>query len=314
MTIALVTGGIGYVGRELVRQLIEAGTAEVHVVDTLACGEHRLDSMETTRFTLHPADIRDPSAIAAVMDTVKPDIIYHLAAIHYIPLCETDPGNAIGVNVAGTVNLLDAAPKGVRFVFASTAAVYAPDENPHVERDEARGPIDIYGITKLQGEEYVRYYHSIGKIDGVIVRLFNVVGPGETNPHLVPAIIRQLSDGATDIQLGNLHPRRDYIDVADVARGFQVLGAVSSADEGPVICNLGTGRTHAVVDVVTLIATAAGIEIHVTQDAARMRAVDRPMLRASTDRLQHLTGWKPEVTLAQSMARAWDTRTEDRLT
>jgi UDP-glucose 4-epimerase len=310
----VVTGGVGYVGRELVRQLGEAGGSDIHVIDTLACGEHRLAAMDHSKFTLHRIDIRDAEAIKAAMQKIDPQVIYHLAAIHYIPACEAAPGNAVGVNVQGTVNLLDAAPKGARFVFASTAAVYSPSDEAHVETDIGSGPVDIYGITKLHGEAFLRYYHGLGKVDGVIVRLFNVVGPGETNPHLVPAIIAQLMKGETDLRLGNLFPHRDYVDVADVARGFRALaGATAAREAAPLVSNLGTGRTSEVGEVVRLIAVASGLDATITQDPARMRAVDRPMLKASTDKLERLTGWRPQTTVETSMKRAWASRVEDAL-
>lgn len=309
----VITGGLGYVGHELVRQLAAKGGSELHVIDNLDSGGQRLQMVPLDAFQLHVVDIRDREAVARTLAKIQPDIVYHLAAIHFIPLCESDPGNAVAVNVSGTVNVLDAMPKGARFVFASTAAVYAPEDDAHTEGKSVERPMDIYGWTKYHGEHFVRYYHETGKIDGAIVRLFNVVGSGETNPHLAPAIIEQLDQGVTSVKLGNLFPHRDYIDVADAAQGFQRLGAAKADGDGPLLSNLGTGRSREVGDVVKLIAKAAGIDIQIEQDASRVRAVDRPMLKASTDRLQSLTGWVPAIELDQSMANAWATRAEDRL-
>jgi len=308
----IVTGGVGYVGRELVRQLSAVSGHELHVVDNLASGEHRLAFMDRDRFRLHVADIRDAEAMRRILGEIAPDLVYHLAAIHYIPQCDREPGNAVAVNVAGTVNLLDAMPRGARFVFASTAAVYAPEADAHDEDRSAVGPMDVYGWTKLHGEQFVRLYTEARSIQGVIVRLFNVVGPGETNPHLAPAIIAQLAEGASRVKLGNLFPHRDYIDVADAAEGFRRIAA-SAISKAPLCCNLGTGRTHAVRDMVATIAQAAGLDLAIEQDETRVRAVDRPMLKASTRRLEQLTGWRPGITLEESMRRAWATRREDRL-
>jgi UDP-glucose 4-epimerase len=311
-TSILVTGGLGYVGRELVRQLLDSGARQLHVLDNLASGEHRLQAMQTDRFTLHRVDVRDRAGVAAVMRDVVPDVIFHLAAVHYIPACEAAPGDAVGINVAGTVNLLDAAPRQATFVFASTAAVYVPRDSAHLE-SEATGPVDIYGFTKLQGEQFVRYYAAQGKVRGRIVRLFNVVGPGETNPHLVPAIIRQLGSGVRRVQLGNLFPRRDYIDVADAASGFQRIAQAGAPDDALLVSNLGTGVTHAVGDAVAQIAHAAGLPLEIEQDPARVRAVDRPLLQASTQTLRALTGWVPAMSFEQSMQRAWQARMADGL-
>jgi len=309
-----VTGGVGYVGRELVRQLIQAEPdASIHVIDNLESGERRLESMADDRFTLHRVDIRDRAAVRDAMAVIRPDVIYHLAAVHFIPFCEADPGDAVSRNVAGTANLLDACPPGTQFVLASTAAVYAPEDRAHVEDSSVIAPMDVYGWTKLHAEQFVRYYHDAAKVNGVIVRLFNVVGSGETNPHLAPAIIEQLDGGAATVKLGNLHPFRDYLDVNDAAEGFRRIAAAGGRGRDVIVCNLGTGRKHAVRDMVELIAEAAGRELVIEQEPSRVRAVDRPTLWASTDRLQELTGWRPQITLAQSMAKAWATRKDDRL-
>ncbi|MFM9977258.1 MAG: NAD-dependent epimerase/dehydratase family protein [Sphingomonadaceae bacterium] len=314
MTAIAVTGGVGYVGRELVRQLAASRPdATLHVIDNLDCGEHRLAAMETGNFALHRIDIRNREATRQTLAAIRPELLYHLAAVHFIPFCERDPADAVARNVAGTVNLLDAMPTGARFVFASTAAVYAPEDDAHVEDSSVIQPMDIYGWTKLHGEQFVRYYHDSGQIRGAVVRLFNVVGSGETNPHLAPAIIEQLDDGNTRVKLGNLFPHRDYIDVSDAAEGFRRIGDAIGKDGALTLSNLGTGQSHAVGDMVQRIADAAGITIDIEQDETRVRAVDRPMLKASTTRLNALTGWTPTISLAEAMRKAWATRKEDRL-
>src|ERR1700681_2814723 len=129
----LVTGGAGYVGRALVERLSRDPNAELHVLDNLASGEHRLRGMDIARMTLHRVDLRDSAAVAALLRTVSPSLVFHLAAVHYIPACEAAPGDAVSINVAGTVNLLHSLVNRPKFVFASTAAVYSPSERPHLE-------------------------------------------------------------------------------------------------------------------------------------------------------------------------------------
>ena len=179
----LVAGGAGFVGRRLVRALRDEH--EVCVLDLLKFG-NRFSADDNANITLEKVDIRDPHSVAAVMERFRPEIVVHLAAIHFIPECEGDPLHAEDVNVLGTINLLRACPDGTRFVFASSGAVYRPDEVPHDELRSAVEPADVYGFTKLHAEHYVRYFVRQRSLSGAIVRLFNVIGPGETSPHLLP--------------------------------------------------------------------------------------------------------------------------------
>jgi len=308
----LVTGGAGYVGRELVRQLIVEGNEKVHVLDNLASGEHRLDSMDLSRIELHRLDIRDVPGVRSLMESLHPDVVYHLAAVHYIPACEASPAEAASINLAGTVNLLSSLSARTRFVFASTAAVYAPGDEAATEAAENLGPVDVYGFTKLHAEQFLEHFHRQGNVDGVIVRLFNVIGPGETNPHLVPAIIGQIGRGERQVRLGNLFPRRDYLDVRDAAEGFRRLArARRHGTETPLISNLGTGKSHAVGEVVEAIGAAAGVALEILQDPERMRKNDRPMLCASTATLSAVTGWSPQTAMADTLRAAWNSRVAD---
>lgn len=300
----MVTGGAGFVGRELVRAL--GPKADVLVADLLRYGTPDWLTREDAGFDFQRVDIRDPAATRTLIEEFRPDVIVHLAAIHYIPECDTDPANAVSTNVSGTVNLLASCPPGVRFVFASSGAVYEPDEADHREFESALGPADIYGITKLQGEQYVRAFAADRGIQAVIVRLFNVIGPGETNPHLLPTIVAQLREGPESINLGNTWPKRDYIDVLDAAGGF-AAAALGRNTEG-VNCetvNLGSGQQYSVDEILARMRSVLGLKFEVRQDPARMRAVDRPFLGADISHIAEVFGWRPAYELDETLARTW---------
>jgi UDP-glucose 4-epimerase len=301
----MVTGGAGFVGRELVRFLKER--AEVLVVDLLRYGTPEWLAGEPEGFSFRRVDIRDAAVAKAVIDEFAPDVIVHLAAIHYIPECDNDPANAVATNVTGTVNLLAACAPGTRFVFASSGAVYLPDEAPHREFESVVAPVDVYGYTKQQGEDYLRILATNRGLAGVIVRLFNVIGPGETNPHLLPAIVVQLRDKPEAISLGNTWPKRDYIDVMDAASGFAAAALGASPEPGTCeVVNLGSGQQYSVSEIVDRMRSVLGLEFEVHQDESRMRAVDRPFLGADISRIQEVFGWRPEHQLDETLKRMWD--------
>jgi UDP-glucose 4-epimerase len=300
----LVTGANGFVGRTLCRALYSSHT--VYGVDNLRFGALRFTPEEASRFVFRQADIREAGQVRAVLQEARPDAIIHLAAIHFIPECERDPELAISTNVMGTVGLLAQCPPGCRFVFASSAAVYRPDEQPLVEDRSPLGPIDVYGLTKAHGEQYVRSLARKRGFPAVIVRLFNVVGPGETNPHVVPQIVAQLQAGRSTLKLGSMLPRRDFIHVADAASGFAAAatcGEVSSGDA--VTVNLGTGKAHSVSDVVDLLAEISARRITVELDESRLRAVDNPFVASDTSRMRAVFGWTPRYDLRAALEDTW---------
>lgn len=292
----LVTGGAGFIGSHVLDALDERGATPV-VVDDLFAGR-REHVPEEMRF--YDRDVRS-DAFADTVREVAPDAIVHLAAIHHIPYCNDNPEEAFEVNTMGTRTLLEAARDVEdlqQVVFASTAAVYAPDDEPHEETDRP-GPIDIYGRTKLVGEDLAELFHRQTGVPATSARLFNVYGTRETNEHLIPAILDQLRDGARAIELGNLAPARDFVHVTDVAEALVAL--LTEFDEGYRAYNVGTGTEHTVREVVEHTAEALGEPIDVTQAAERVRESDRPHLRPSTERIEDEVGWTAEVEFTEGL-------------
>ena len=300
----LITGGNGYVGRRVTQMLSDDQT--VCVVDNLRYGDWRFSAAARERLKLETADIRDAAAMADIMDRFVPNVIVHLAAVHYIPECERDPLLAVSTNVLGTLNLLLTCPEGCRFVFASSGAVYKPDEAPHHETSSALAPSDVYGRSKLQGEEYVQDFVVRRGLTGVIVRLFNVIGPGETNPHLLPELVAQLKAGRQVVRLGNLSPKRDYISVEDAARGFVAVADGAAVEQGQAhIVNLGTSKAYSVAEILGRLRNISGINFEVRQEVGRLRSVDRPFLAADVGKINDLFGWKPAYTIDETLREMW---------
>ena len=299
----LVTGGNGYVGRTLCRHLM--ADHDVTVVDNLRSGDVRFEPAELERIDFRKADIRDTSEIEQVMNDVQPEAVVHLAAVHFIPDCENDPSLAISINVEGTSSLWSVTPPGTRVVVASTAAVYAPEDTPHNEQTSPVGPMDIYGLTKWQTEQYTTYWAKKRNLAATIVRLFNVIGPGETNPHILPAILAQALRGETTLGLGNCHPKRDYIDVTDVAGGF-AAAALGKAMPGETdIVNLGTGEAWSVYELVEVLSEVSGQDFTIETDPTRVRKSDRPFLAADNAKMRERYGFSPKLKLADALRELW---------
>jgi UDP-glucose 4-epimerase len=287
----LVTGGCGFIGSHVVDYLMSLGHSVI-IADSLDSGlDHWVG--QSIRPEIAAVDILDKKAISAVFTNHKPTVVFHLAAHHYIPFCDRNPIAAYELNVSGTVNVLCEASKvGVeRVFFASTADVYAPSPRPHME-DDAIGPFNTYGRTKVIGELLCRGTIDWGwKPDILIGRIFNAVGTRETNPHLVPEIISQVVNGASELKLGNLFPTRDFVDLPSQARAIvDATFAVQSIET----VNIGSGVAIRVGQMIDMILAEVGRDIHVTVDPEKVRAAERTNLCGTTDRLRRLIGYAPE--------------------
>jgi UDP-glucose 4-epimerase len=297
-----VTGANGFVGTTLVRQLL--GEHDVLAIDSLRYGPWRFAADELEFMETSTIDLRDSDACEDVINRFRPDAVIHLAAIHFIPECELDPSLAVSTNVQATVNLARCCPPGARFVLASSGAVYSPKVGPHDETFDETTPSDVYGYTKLHAEQLLTYFAIKRGFEAVLIRLFNVIGPGETNPHLLPEIIHQLQSGSEPIRLGNTHPKRDYVFVDDVAAGFAAAATGTfPAGEQVVTANLGSGISHSVDDVIATLGELRGRAIAVEVDPDRVRPVDRPDLCAGLGRLKTWFGWEPRVPFAEALRR-----------
>lgn len=300
----LVTGGNGFVGRTLIRCLLERGH-DVWVAETCRQGPRAV--AEHPKLTWAEVDIRDEEATTQLISDCGPDVIFHLAAIHYIPECEQVPAEAIATNITGTLNLVNGCPPNCRFVFTSSGAVYAPDDQPHEEYRSRIAPQDVYGHTKYVGERLTADYAARNGFPAIIVRLFNVIGPGEMTPHVLPEIVAQLRAGRTTLELGDLRPKRNYIYVEDVARGFMAVGLHGDvpAGEAPIV-NLGTDQQYSVEELLNRLRMITEIDIQVKQATERMRKTDRPFLLPDTTRIEQLFGWQSQVTIDEALERIWE--------
>lgn len=296
----LVTGGAGFVGCHLTQRIVERGD-EVQVFDNFFTGRREFLSPLNGALSIFEGDLRSWEDVSRAVQAFRPDIVFHLAALHYIPYCNEHPVETIAVNVAGTETLLQVCQKFEveRFIFASSAAVYPIYDKANVE-DAPIYPTDIYGNTKYFGEHLVRAYHERTGTSCSVGRLFNVYGPKETNPHVIPAILDQVKEGGQVLELGNLEPKRDYIFVEDVVTAFLALEE-HAADFDTF--NIGTGREYSVQELVDIISAIIGRRLSVRQSEARKRKSDRLHLVADIHKIQEMTGWKPEFDLYSGMKR-----------
>ena len=285
----LVTGGCGFIGSALVNKLLERN-GEVLVLDDMSLGRNHWEHA-VRKPALLKLDILDLRGCDEAVRDFAPTTIIHLAAHHFIPYCEEHAYEAYALNVQGTLHMLECARRHSvrRFFLASSGDVYPSNFVPHREVDPV-APMYVYGHTKMLAEQLcLRYFES--KLQGssvLIGRLFNAAGPRETNPHLLAEVTRQIAiDKKQSIEVGNLWPLRDYVDVESMA---EAIIDTTAAIDGLDIVNFGSGQAVEVQEALRILTSVLPFRVEITSVAARQRPNDRPYLCPDPTRLRRAIG------------------------
>ena len=310
----LVTGGAGYIGSIVSRQLLSAGH-EVTALDNLEQG-HR--EAVPPGASLVVGDLRDRQEIDNALSAGF-DGVLHFAALALVAESVSHPERYYRTNVLGTLNLLEAmAAAGVpRLVFSSTCAVYGqPDEVPIAETAPPR-PVNAYGASKLAVDLMIRDFCTATGLGAVSLRYFNVAGASgdlgedhDPETHLIPNVLRAALGVLPAVELyGTDYPTpdgtavRDYIHIEDLATAHLLALDGARASEHRVF-NLGNGNGFSVREVIAAVGAVTGLEIPVRE--APRRPGDPPMLVAASDRIRSELGWearKPGI--EEMVADAW---------
>lgn len=292
----IVTGGLGFIGNELVRQLKNAGE-DVAVLDNRNRVAPAIEDLGDV--PVYEIDITDKEKVQELFMRLQPHTVFHLAAIHYIPECNDNPERTLRMNVEGTESVLNAAASaGVKkFLFASSGAVYA-DSTEKLPESAPIAPVDIYGWSKLFGEHLCNLNTALNGTPTIICRLFNNYGPRETNMHIIPEIIKQLRSGDT-LMLGNISTIRDYIHTQDCARALIKLAGCCEGETR--IVNVAHGNGFTVEEMIEKIKTITDRPINVTTDTSRLRRNDKQTQVADISFLKKLTGWAPETSIEHGL-------------
>ncbi len=310
----LVTGGAGYIGSIVAKQLLAAGN-EVVVMDSLERG-HRSAVPSAARLVV--GDLLDREAVAGVLAEGFEGVL-HFAALALVGESVSHPERYWRTNVGATLNLLEAMhARGVhRLVFSSTAAVYGqPDELPITEAAPTQ-PTNPYGGSKLAVDRMIGDFCAAHGLGGVSLRYFNVAGASEglgedhdPETHLIPNVLRAVAGRTQFMEIyGTDYPTpdgtaiRDYIHIEDLADAH--LLALEAARPGEHrVFNLGNGSGFSVREVIAAVQKVTGSEVP-TREAARRRG-DPPVLIAASDRIRSQLGWEPHKPgLEEIVADAW---------
>ena len=293
----LITGGAGFIGAHSVAVALAAGHA-VRVFDNLSTG--RRDNLPPGA-ELVVGDVTDPAAVSAAAEGC--DAVLHLAALVSVPQSMREPQETLRINTAGTANVLEAArAAGLRrFVLASTCAVYGDLPG---RQDEASPvlPLSPYAASKLLAEEWVRLYTTAYGLPAVILRYFNVYGPGQRADSPYSGVLARwcaaVKAGEVCMVFGDGEQTRDFVSVHDVAAA-NLLALTDAGLEPGGVYPVATGQPASLNDILAALSAASGRPVE--RRYAPARAGDILHSAGSSARLQSC-GWQPKVTLAQGIA------------
>lgn len=298
----VITGIGGFVGGHLAAHLLESGDEVVGI-------DRQADSQNN--YEIIASDITDLSAVSGVLKRVNPDIIYHLAALAFVPDVEKDLSLALSVNVGGAHNVFKAASKlegAARVVLISSSDVYgraAMAGNPMSEETPCL-PNNFYGLSKLMAERIPQRFDGVAQMSSVTFRPFNHIGPGQASNFVVSDFAKQLAEislGKREpvMRVGNLEAKRDFSDVRDIVKAYRLA---ATAGEG--IYNLCSGSSVSIQSVLDQLISFVDKDVDVKQDPQRMRSSEVQQFVGSCEKAKKDLGWQQEYQLADSLRSVYD--------
>ena len=290
---ALVTGGAGFIGSNLVDALVARGD-EVTVLDDLSTGK-RSNVNPAARFV-------EGSILTDALDEATRDaeVCFHLAAQADVPTSVARPAFDAEVNVVGTVRVLAAAGNAPVVFTSSGGAIYGECERPARENDP-REPLSPYGVAKLAGEEYLAGWNRLHGTRHTAIRFANVYGQRQEaglEGGVVAIFLNAMAAGEATKIYGDGRQTRDFVHVDDVVQ------AVLRAPGTGGVFNVGSGVETSVLELHEHCRAVCGDRREPTMEAAREGDVQRSSLDVS--RAADELGWRPEVTLDEGLRRTWD--------
>jgi GDP-4-dehydro-6-deoxy-D-mannose reductase len=301
----LITGASGFAGGWLAQACASAGDEVL--------GLSRDGAVAVGGGSGVAVDLMDRDAVDAVLRDLRPDVVYHLAALSSVGRSWEEPARTVSENVTTALNLLEALrleTPGARVVWVSTCEVYGTAAELPIDERAPVNPANPYAVSKTAGDLLAGLYADYYGLDLVRARPFNHAGPGQAAVFIVSSLAQQAAqarlDGARSIQIvtGNPDTRRDFTDVRDVARAYRLL---AEHGERGAAFNVSSGHSVSAAEHVQVVSELiAPIQVVHQVDPARVREHEVMDLRGSHERITAATGWQPEIPLRQTIADAID--------
>jgi len=297
----LITGITGFAGSHLAEYLLTKKNIEIYGVERWRSKTENIDHIKS-KIKLHECDVRDYSSVRKLLETIKPDRIFHLAAQSFVPTSWHAPAETLNTNIIGQLNLFEAVRHiGINpFIqIAGSSEEYgmvAKKDIPITENVLLK-PLSPYAVSKV-GQDLLGYqYYMSYNLNIIRTRAFNHTGPRRGEPFVCSNFAKQIAMIEKGIQepvihVGSLDAVRDFTDVRDIVKAYWL--SVEKGKPGEVY-NICCGKGYPIKEVLNMLLSFTEKKIKIERDEKRMRPSDVPLLTGNYAQFEELTGWKPEI-------------------
>lgn len=296
----IVAGGAGFVGSQLVRELLEIG-ANITVFDNFLHGtKENLEEIKD-KINIVIGDVLDEWKLSEVFKTEQPEYVFNLIGDTYVPTAYDIPKRFFRINVEGTLNILMACKMFdvKRVLYVSSTEVYGEANVIPMDETHALNPLNTYAVSKLAADRLCFTFWHEHQIPVIIGRIYNCYGPRETEPYVIPEIITQLSK-SNIVNLGNIYAKRDFTYVADTAKGL--IATMCSDIPHAEAVNIGSNKVYSIKELVEIIAGLLGrTDYEIKIDKRRIRRFDIECFQCDSSKLNGATGWAPTIDIHEGM-------------
>lgn len=309
----LVTGASGFAGSHLVEFLIENKN---HNIFGTYYSSNSLENLAKVKdkINLFKLDLTDQEQTNNLINKVKPDEVYHLAAFASAAGSFSSPTKTVVNNISSQLNLFEALKKNnlktAKILIVSSAEVYGdvdPKDLP-INEETRLNPTNPYAVSKLTQDFLGKQYFLADNLNIVIARPFNHIGPRQSPDFVVSSFAKKIVEiekgkrGAV-LPVGNLEAKRDFTDVKDVVLAYSLLMEKGKAGEA---YNIGSGKSYKISEILEKLLKLANIKVSITQDKSLFRPIDNPNLVCNFNKLRSLTGWEPKIGIDQTLRDTLD--------
>ena len=305
-----ITGISGFVGSHLLQYLRGIVPQNSKISGTYLFEEEIRSNLVglAENVQLHQCDVGQQKDIEALIELEKPDIVYHLAGIAFVPYAEQNRKDSFVINAMSALYLLDAIKKKnlkTKVILISTSEVYGkvdPEKIP-IREDYPLNPCNCYASSKAAMEMIARNSFNHDQAQIIVMRPFNHIGPRQSDAFVISNFCRQIAlikYGKKEpiLEVGSLKPRRDFSDVRDIVKGYVLAAERGQIGEAYNICS---GRDYAIQKIANLLIEISGLSIEIAQKEDRIRKTDLPVLRGDYSKFGEATGWSPKIELKESL-------------